>query len=103
MDEDPPVHQKQLQDPQQQQQQRPNLQLSIPKPGTATVRSPCCAVMVMVDVGSPPDFVCGPVYKVLYSWCCGREGGSKDFCKLHMTSRFVLLDRWGWQGEGVCV
>lgn len=49
--------------------------------------------MVMVDVGAPQEFVRGPVYKVPYSWCCGREAGSKDFCKLHTTSRFILLDR----------
>jgi hypothetical protein len=89
--------QEQEQQPQQPQQgqPKPELKLSIPKFGSSTtVRNPCCTVMVMLEVDGPEGFVHGPTYKVPYSWCCGREAGSKDFCKQHYTSRFVVLDRY---------
>jgi hypothetical protein len=96
----PNNHQQQANKQQEQQQQqsqleqpKPELKLSIPKFGSTTVRNPCCTIMVMLEVGGPEDFVHGPTYKVPYSWCCGREAGSKDVCKQHCTSRFVVLDR----------
>lgn len=79
---------------QQQEQPKPELKLTIPKQNSAPVRNPCCTVMVMLEVGGPEDFVLGPAYKVPYCWCCGREAGSKDFCKQHYTARFVVLDRY---------
>lgn len=87
--------QKQEQPKQQQEQPKPVLHLSIPKLSVSnTAKNGCHSVMVMVDVASSGAFLHGPTYKVLYSWCCGKEAGTKAFCKQHTTARFNMLDRW---------